>query len=616
MNIKIGSFSNKQKIAILIVAVFFIFDIVFLSIRSIFPGSSCVKLFFQESSFSAKRLKGLEKNAKEGQIPAQKYAWFGFSDEQKQCFSEFYNSFDSVSVSARIKIKNLSKRKYNKLMQSEQIFYYGFVYPSDFNKKGTLVKSSSSRIFCGTDLRAFFKPNAGISFIDVGFAVEKNLKENELPCGMVLYSDFPLEIQKFEVSQAKIGFDKTSSVPYYGLSSNGGSFSDSNYVDFSGSSLVFPVENSSSSIMPKIQIAFSEIEDYGTPENQVSVVLNAGGEKITIRRARSVSSITMQASSLKNPFSSFEISENAWMVTKLIMTSNSSDLLPNEMGTVFKALPTDPGLILETKRSAWRTKDYEVYEWERFPGCLIFDTADYAVQSQFFTRLAFFVEKTGYKGRILSDLELGNMHGYNAHDYSSSSLADFFTKAFENPSVLNKKELLLLDILIKNGVVLDNGNNTFSAGRGAVISISKESQDWLRHSFIAHEAWHGIFFLSESFRNAVAAVYYTIDSKSLDFIKGYWASQSSLNYDQSDDFLMHNEFMAYIMQQKLYGAGGVASYFVHLANRKSVMDSIPELCEYVRRTKGCTFEDAARILDDYAFDNWGLACGRISLVSR
>ena len=48
---------------------------------------------------------------------------------------------------------------------------------------------------------------------------------------------------------------------------------------------------------------------------------------------------------------------------------------------------------------------------------LIFDTASYAVQARFFRRLAFYVEKQGYRGRLLTDAELGSRRGYNAHDY-------------------------------------------------------------------------------------------------------------------------------------------------------------------------------------------------------
>ena len=60
----------------------------------------------------------------------------------------------------------------------------------------------------------------------------------------------------------------------------------------------------------------------------------------------------------------------------------------------------------------------------------------------------------------------------------------------------------------------------------------------------------------------------------------------------------------------------VSKYFVHLASRGSVMKALPELCDYVKETQGMTFEDAARIFDSYAFDNFGLACGRVHLIFR
>ena len=77
--------------------------------------------------------------------------------------------------------------------------------------------------------------------------------------------------------------------------------------------------------------------------------------------------------------------------------------------------------------------------------------------------------------------------------------------------------------------------------------------------------------------------------------------------------LMKNEFMAYIMQQPL---SNVSAYFIHLANRGSVMNAMPDLCAWVRNTSAVTFEDAGRILDTYAFDNWGLRAGRVMLMSR
>ena len=74
---------------------------------------------------------------------------------------------------------------------------------------------------------------------------------------------------------------------------------------------------------------------------------------------------------------------------------------------------------------------------------------------------------------------------------------------------------------------------------------------------------------------------------------------------------MHNEFMAYIMQQRV---SEVASYFVNFTNWTSVQRVVPDLALYVRATRGIAFEDAAHVFDAYAFDNWGLSCGRIWTV--
>lgn len=241
-----------------------------------------------------------------------------------------------------------------------------------------------------------------------------------------------------------------------------------------------------------------------------------------------------------------------------------------------------------------------------------FDTKDYKVQADFFRRLAFFVEKAGFRGRILSDAELGTMHGYNAHDYSSKGLAEFFTALENSPVQMNAKEEILREILLENEIIFRDGNG-YSPGNGVVVSISQESAPYLRNSLSAHEVWHGLFFTDEDFRNYAAAVYYTIDSQAVDFIKGYWTSQKTLGYDTSDEYLMHNEFMAYIMRQP---NSAVSSYFLRLASFASVNKAIPRLCNYVRGTEGRAFEDAAKTFDSYVFDRWGLNCGRVSLIIR
>ena len=62
------------------------------------------------------------------------------------------------------------------------------------------------------------------------------------------------------------------------------------------------------------------------------------------------------------------------------------------------------------------------------------------------------------------------------------------------------------------------------AGEGGIVSISRESDGPLRAKLLAHEAWHTLFFRDEDFRNFVAAVYYTFDEKSRQFLLDFFES--------------------------------------------------------------------------------------------
>lgn len=603
---------RKHKIIFAAVLCFLLLDIVILCFRFATNRYSKATLCFEKSTVTGEKMRALNGCAASSRISKPGYAYYRFSEDEKKLFADYYHGVGAVSVSVRIGVKNVSDKKFNSATESEKLFYFGFLNSEDFTSKGKFVPQAK-RVLSGCDLRSFIKNGKGLSFFDNGFALEKNLKDEQLPEGFVIYSSYPVRVVDFLVQQAKVGFDYTKGIPYFGVSSNGGSFGGNiSMFDFSGCSTVFSVENTRYTVMPKIEMGFFPSQDYGSFDNQLSVVVKAGIDKLTFLRTKGVSDCLIQTSTLNTPFSLYELSENGHLVSKMIMTPNDMELASGENGKVIVPLKTDPGLILTSKQGNWRHKDYEIYEWDRFPGSLFFDTADYKVQSDFFRRLAFFVEKTGYRGRILTDEELGDMHGYNAHDYSAESLAAFFTKAEQTKVQLTEKELILKDILLRNQIIIPD-NYSYKAGSGAVISISRESALWLRQNFVAHEAWHGIFFTNEAFRNTVSAVYYTVDNNTMAFMKGFWASQPGLGYDQSDEFLMHNEFMAYLMQQPL---NQIAKYFVHCAERGSVMAYQKELCQWVCNNGGITFEDAGMVLNSYAFDNWGLAAGRVSLILR
>jgi hypothetical protein len=270
----------------------------------------------------------------------------------------------------------------------------------------------------------------------------------------------------------------------------------------------------------------------------------------------------------------------------------------------------DPSLIVEWPRDRWRNRDFEVFSWDCFPTVLIFDTADYAAQDRLFKRLAFFVEKEGYRGKLLSDAELEGLHAYNAHDYRAESLAAFFDAAAASAFPLGKSELELRDILVREGIVVARKKG-FAPGAGAVLSISRESVSYLRYLFMAHEGYHGIYFVDPDFRAEVSRVYRSMDARAIEYLQGYFAAVDTLGYDTGDSYLMENEFMAYLMQQPLdrvgpYFAGVIAERYLRHGGRA-------ELAEYVRKTGAADFVRAATELNEYAFARWGLAGGRVGL---
>ena len=209
-------------------------------------------------------------------------------------------------------------------------------------------------------------------------------------------------------------------------------------------------------------------------------------------------------------------------------------------------IPADPGMILGWDRASWRRPGFEVFSWDRFPQVLIFDTATYDVQDDLFKRLAYFVEKAGYRGEIEDPSALAGRHGYNAHDYRAEDLARFFTEAGQRGLALTPGEKELENILEANDVIRRTSSG-FDPGEGAVISISRSSSPILRSLLLTHESAHGIFFSLPQFRDGVEEVWQTLSPVEQDVWKDYLSSKA---YDVTDHYLVVNEFQAYLFQQK------------------------------------------------------------------
>lgn len=521
--------------------------------------------------------------------------YYQFTTNQRTHLMNRIQKNNGAAIQATVKILG----KHNDFSEKKP-FEFGFLYDKDgeIATGNNSVKGDFSRVL-----------NKGNDAVAVSICIPDT---SNLPIGFFVHGMLPYELAEIRFVDMKIGWDKSSAINLYAFGVNGGDItavSDRALVTAEGAKL-FSKENDFP--FPKIVIGLKPAQTIGTLENQDAINFYYGKEKFKVRRSYSQKTVTFQLAGMKSPYSKMEFADPSEIVSAMLV-GNEKSLNADKRGRVYYPLVTDLGMIVDWPQDKWRTSDYELFEWEEIPSVLFFDFKDYEVQNEFLTRLAYFVEKAGYKGTFVSDEFIRTHHGYNAHDYKADDLARFFSQAVLTDFHLNKRELLLRDILIKNGVIIEKKDGTYAEGKGAVISISRESPENLRWQFLAHESWHGIFFTNEAFRHKVSIIYNAFDNTSLEFIKTFWETQNGLNYDRSDDYLMRNEFMAYIMQQRYSYIG---EYFVSLAKRWSVQQNEPELAAYIRDTQASAFVQAGKELNEYAFNNFGFAAGRVNLISR
>ncbi|MDR2537001.1 MAG: LysM peptidoglycan-binding domain-containing protein, partial [Treponema sp.] len=270
----------------------------------------------------------------------------------------------------------------------------------------------------------------------------------------------------------------------------------------------------------------------------------------------------------------------------------------------------NPDTILAYSQSRWRDSRFEVFQWQDMASIfdapiLIFDTASYRIQSRFLKRLAFFVERSGVRGQLLTDRQLAHRLDWYAHDYQAEDLAAFFNAAASTRFSLSAEELELRDILLDAGIIRNSQNNRFIAGAGAMISISRESSNELRSRFMVHEGFHGLFFLDKDFRTFSYRRYENLNPQAKRYLLAYF---SYLGYDTSYQFLVVNEFMAYVLQQSLtansdFFGGNV----LNAINNRIQVTSLPEIL--------AAFQAEAVAFSAYVGQRWSLAAGRLRQIT-
>ncbi len=268
------------------------------------------------------------------------------------------------------------------------------------------------------------------------------------------------------------------------------------------------------------------------------------------------------------------------------------------------ALPADPATILHWPAECLREGDHDWFLWNGRRNILILLTKSYAVQAQFLTRLAFFVEKQGYRGTILNEQEARRLHGWNAHDYAPEDLANFFNLASAENFPLSAQEKELRQRLITQKLLIPTSPGHWKAGQGALLGISDESPPPLRAFLLTHESFHGLYFTTPQYRQTVAQIWSQLPSACRQQFRNFLAQA---HYDVTDSPLVVNEFQAYSLQQ--YSDGWSDFFRDKVLNAPGVADLGPPAS--LRASLLNYYLQAAEKLDQAVSQDFGVQSGDI-----
>ncbi|MBN1617061.1 MAG: hypothetical protein JW875_07085 [Spirochaetales bacterium] len=469
------------------------------------------------------------------------------------------------------------------------------VFASDVQHNGSLASVLSGRHISRLEGLSGTIKLSMIPFDDkqriAGFAVER-----------AGGGDTQVTITSVSVRQARTGWDVREGERWVGFGPEGGSARLGSLPES------FPLEVPSHATM-ELVISPVPPSDAGIPTKPTRFSLVSRDTAFGFRSSP-VPHIALVSGSLPQVSSGVLSFEPANPPVQAVRVSWYTPLSGKDPSNPFSPLLADPHTMLQWPQAAWRDSAREVFAWDRFPGIVIFDTANYLIQDLYFKRLAFFVEKAGYRGTLVSDSDMQGKHGFNAHDYRAESLAQFFDKARRENFQLNREELELRDILLTEGII-QHGSDGYTEGSGAVLSLSRQSAEYLRYLFMTHECFHGLYFTDPDFRSQVSQIYHATDERARIFLQTYFSLMDSLSYDLDDEYLMENEFMAYLLQQPVDKVG---DYFTAVISERFLRyGGDREQADYIKESGARDFIEAATELEAYVFRRWGLAAGRAGL---
>lgn len=547
------------------------------------------------------QLKALNKNAKQAEISQpEKAADMYFLFEQNPILQDLIES-GRYALELVFEAGQVPQEKETSKMPFAA-FSTAFLYTNDITDSGEIITNFTPK----HPVTAFIPQKKSFT-LSLGFS-GKGVNPQDI-CGFAVHTQTPIKLKEATITPTRYGWLKDGVSCWSGFSAAGGTIPAELFTD-----TAFPLTTELprlSRLLPHgkngrdvlcIHFAKNILIDVTTAE-QPHISFTCGKQRISVRRAPNIYQTSFDGCLFMESVLTPVLDDAAQYISGMTMDYYEPE--------PFTPLIADTELILDWPQEYWRQPDYELFSWEQFPSVLVFDFANYEIQDRFLKRIAFFTEKRGFTGTLVHDTDMQHLHGFNAHDYRAETLAAFFQQAAEEAFPLNKSEQLLRQILLHNNIIVATEAG-FTAGEGAIVSLSRQSAQPLRRLFITHECLHGIYFTEKRFRDVVDEVFETTDPKAILFLRRYFESNPTLNYNTDDLYLLKNEFMAYILQQS---STQVEWYYINrLSRQKLISKAEPELCNYIREINALPFKQAADRMNDFLYATWGLKGGRIHLT--
>ena len=252
-------------------------------------------------------------------------------------------------------------------------------------------------------------------------------------------------------------------------------------------------------------------------------------------------------------------------------------------------IPADPGAILTWDRSAWRTPDFELFSWTRFPQVLILDMATYEIQDALLQEAGVLRRKGGPRGQA----GIGGRPGIAAR-LQRPRLPGGGSRA-----VLHAGQAGLCPsrrTSLKGSCWTTASSRSRTAGSHRARAASFPSRAALPRSFasllLTHESFHGIYFSLPAFRDATEKEWASLSPVEQDVWMEYLSHN---NYDTTDHYLVVNEFQSYLMQQARAGVMGFQD--ITLSRMRSWSAHAAALARQLAATHPTSFLKSFDVLD-------------------